>query len=63
MRLLKGDILEQKTTSDLLTVIKNRDIEGVSVVNQGKPALRARAIDTFWWTLIPTNLPEQLTVL
>ena len=53
LRLLRGNPIQQKVAADLITAVKSGVIEGIYVVNQAKPALRAREIDTYWWLLIP----------
>lgn len=61
LRLLKGGPVEQKIAADLITAVKSGAIEGIYVVNQAKPALRARENNTYWWQLIPKG--EDITCM
>ena len=53
VRLSKGDAHSREAAHGLLGAVKSGALAGIYAEDQQAPALRARALKTSWWTLIP----------
>jgi outer membrane protein OmpA-like peptidoglycan-associated protein len=54
-RMSRGNAAARASAGGMLAAVQTGELEGIYIVNQAKPAIRARKMNLGWWEIMPGN--------